>query len=53
MPEQHKQQIRIYLRPNALAKATERSATTGLNLSEAIEQIIIGADNADNPNNQQ
>jgi hypothetical protein len=53
MPEQHKQQIRIYLRPSALAKAAERSAITGLNLSEAIEQIIIGADNANNPNNQQ
>ena len=24
MPEQHKQQIRIYLRPSALAKAAER-----------------------------
>ena len=53
MPEQHKQQIRIYLRPNALAKAAERSATTGLNLSEAIEQIINGADNASNQDNQQ
>ena len=49
MPEQHKQQIRIYLRPSALAKAAERSAITGLNLSEAIEQIINGADNASNP----
>jgi|TARA_B110000046_G_C12846724_1_gene335966 hypothetical protein len=53
MPTQHKQQIRIYLRPTALAKAAERSALTGLNLSEAIEQIIIGADNASNPNNKQ
>ena len=53
MLTQHKQQIRIYLRPNALAKAAERSATTGLNLSEAIEQIINGADRASNPDNQQ
>ena len=53
MPEQHKQQIRIYLRPSALAKAAERSANTGLNLSEAIEQIINGADNASNSDNQQ
>ena len=53
MLTQHKQQIRIYLRPIALAKAAERSALTGLNLSEAIEQIIIGADNAGNPNNKQ
>jgi hypothetical protein len=53
MLTQHKQQIRIYLRPTALAKAAERSALTGLNLSEAIEQIIIGADNASNPNNKQ
>ena len=40
MTKQHKQQIRIYLRPSALAKAVERSDNTGLNLSEAIEQII-------------
>ena len=53
MPTQHKQQIRIYLRPSALAKAAERSANTGLNLSEAIEQIINEADNASNPDNQQ
>ena len=53
MPEQHKQQISIYLRPSALAKASERSASTGLNLSEAIEQIINGADNASNQDNQQ
>jgi hypothetical protein len=53
MPEQHKQQIRIYLRPSALAKAAERSAITGLNLSEAIEQIINGADNANHSDNQQ
>jgi len=53
MPEQHKQQIRIYLRPSALAKAAERSAATGLNLSEAIEQIINGADNANDKDNQQ
>jgi macrodomain Ter protein organizer (MatP/YcbG family) len=52
MPTQHKQQIRIYLRPSALAKAAERSANTGLNLSEAIEQIINGADNASNSDNQ-
>ena len=53
MPEQHKQQIRIYLRPSALAKASERSASTGLNLSEAIEQIINEADNANATDNQQ
>ena len=53
MPEQHKQQIRIYLRPSALGKPAERSAITGLNLSEAIEQIINGADNASNSDNQQ
>ena len=53
MPVQHKQQIRIYLRPSALTKAAERSAITGLNLSEAIEQIINGADNASNPDNRQ
>ena len=53
MPEQQKQQIRIYLRPSALAKAKERSTSTGLNLSEAIEQIINGADRASNPDNQQ
>jgi len=53
MPEQHKQQIRIYLRPSALVKAAERSAITGLNLSEAIEQIINEADNASNSDNQQ
>ena len=53
MPEQHKQQIRIYLRPSALAKAKERSTSTGLNLSEAIEQIINGADNANDTDNRQ
>ena len=53
MPTQHKQQIRIYLRPSALAKAAERSAVTGLNLSEAIEQIINGADNANDTDNRQ
>jgi hypothetical protein len=52
MPEQQKQQIRIYLRPSALAKAVERSDNTGLNLSEAIEQIINGTDNASNSDNQ-
>ena len=40
MTTHHKQQIRIYLRPSALAKVVERSDNTGLNLSEAIEQII-------------
>ena len=53
MQEQHKQQIRIYLRPSALAKAAEHSANTGLNLSEAIEQIINEADNANDTDNQQ
>ena len=53
MPTQHKQQIRIYLRPSALAKAAGRSAITGLNLGEAIEEIINGADNASNSDNQQ
>ena len=52
MPTQHKQQIRIYLRPSALEKAAERSAITGLSLSEAIEQIINGTDNAGNSDNQ-
>ena len=52
MPEQHKRQIRIYLRPSALAKAAERSAITGLNLSEAIERIINEADNASNSDNR-
>ncbi|MDB4091712.1 hypothetical protein OAI05_02625 [Planktomarina temperata] len=46
MAKQIKQQLRIYLRPSALEKAAARSAVTGLNMSEAIEQIIGEADNA-------
>jgi hypothetical protein len=46
MAKQIKQQLRIYLRPSALEKAATRSAQSGLNMSETIEQIIGEADNA-------
>lgn len=46
MNQQIKTQIRIYLRDEALQKASERSASTGKNISETIEQFIM--DEADN-----
>ena len=47
MTEQVKTQIRIYLRDAALQKAEQQAASTGSNISEAIENLIMReADNA-------
>ena len=46
MTKQIKTQIRIYLRDEAIQKASEQAASTGKNISETIEQFIM--DEADN-----
>jgi len=40
MVEQYKQQVRVYLRPKALERATNISKSTGQNLSEVIEEAV-------------
>jgi hypothetical protein len=40
MNEQFKQQVRVYLRPKALERATNISKSTGQNLSEVIEEAV-------------
>tara|TARA_B110000305_G_C18833627_1_gene356901 strand:- start:220 stop:408 length:189 start_codon:yes stop_codon:yes gene_type:complete len=40
MKEQYKQQVRVYLRPKALKRATNISKSTGQNLSEVIEEAV-------------
>ena len=40
MSEQYKQQVRVYLRPKALERATNISKSTGQNLSEVIEEAV-------------
>ena len=53
MTKQIKTQIRIYLREEALQKASERAASTGKNISETIEQFILEeADNAKQTTNR-
>ena len=51
MTERIKQAIRIYLRPEALRLASIKSAQTGKNMSETIEQLIKEAHFADYTNN--
>ena len=51
MTERIKQAIRIYLRPEALRLASIKSAQTGKNMSETIEQLIKEAHFADDTNN--
>ena len=50
MTERLKTQIRIYLRDEALQKASERAASTGKNISETIEHFIM--ENAKQPTNR-
>ena len=53
MTKQIKTQIRIYLREEALQKASDRAASTGKNISETIEHFIMEeADNAKQPTNR-
>ena len=53
MTKQTKTQIRIYLRDEALQKASDQAASTGKNISETIEQFIMEeADNAIQPTNR-
>ena len=53
MTKQIKTQIRIYLREEALQKASEQAAATGKNISETIEHFIMEeADNAKQPTNR-
>lgn len=51
MTERIKQAIRIYLRPEALRLASIKSAQTGKNMSETIEELIKEAHFADDTNN--
>ena len=51
MTERIKQTIRIYLRPEVLRLASIKSAQTGKNMSETIEQLIKEAHFADDTNN--
>jgi len=51
MTERIKQAIRIYLRPEALRLASIKSAQTGKNMSETIEQLIKEAHFACHTNN--
>ena len=53
MTGQIKTQIRIYLRDSAFQKAAKQTASTGSNISEAIENLIMReADSAKNPPNK-
>ena len=53
MNQQIKTQIRIYLRDEALQKASDQAASTGKNISETIEHFIMEeADNAKTPPNK-
>lgn len=53
MTKQKKTQIRIYLRDEAIQKASEQAASTGKNISETIEQFIMDeADNAKQTTNR-
>ena len=53
MTKQIKTQIRIYLRDEALQKASDQAASTGKNISETIEHFIMEeADNAKQPTNR-
>ena len=40
MKEQYKQQVRVYLSPKALERATNIRKSTGQNLSEVIEEAV-------------
>ena len=53
LEQQIKTQIRIYLRDEAIQKASEQAASTGKNISETIEQFIMDeADNAKQTTNR-